>query len=181
MLKLHNDNKLNSNENSSSSFIPEKNFVQRQRQRKSKTIRNEIPDILTKSNSSLKQPQKLLLGRSTKKRMTQLEKNIDLPDTLLGLNEYKEMKFAKNNHTIKKLRKSCYNPDLPDILEPVQEIITSNIPKPCIAKEESKNQELEEIKKKKKLDEIKKLEEKKKESIEKGQNKKKNLVYRRII
>lgn len=76
--------------------------------------------------------------------MSQLENNIDLPDTLLGFNEYKEIKTFKDTHYARKLRASSLNPDLPDVLEPINEIYTSNMPKPYIIKEESKNQEITE-------------------------------------
>ena len=62
--------------------------------------------------------------------MTQLEKNIDLPDTLLRLDEFKKINVPKNSHVVKKLTSTSLNPDLPDVLEPIEEIITNNLPKP---------------------------------------------------
>ena len=167
-------------EGSSSSLIEESNlkennnnnynFISRQRCRKSKTIRNENPDILINQNESIKQSQKLLQGRKSKKRMTQLEKNLDLPDTLLGLNEYKEFKFQKDSHILRKLRTSCLNPDLPDVLEPIEEIITSNMSKPYEVKEEKEEKKIEilesHFERLKKLEEMKnEIEEEKKKLI----------------
>ena len=74
--------------------------------------------------------------------MYQLEKNIDLQDTLLCTNEYKEIKIYKDTHHARKLRSSSLNPDLPDVLEPVNDIYSSNMPKPYMIEEESKNPEL---------------------------------------
>ena len=73
--------------------------------------------------------------------MSQLEKNIDLPDTLLALNEFKQNNLPRNPHVVKKSTSTSLKPDLPDILEPIQEIITNNLPKPLTIKEESKNPE----------------------------------------
>ncbi len=130
--------------NPAKSQIPkDQNFIKRQkRYYKSKTIKDEIPDALYNSNSMVRQSEKLSNVRKNKKHMSQLENNIDLPDTLLGFNEYKEIKIFKDTHHARKLRASSLNPDLPDVLEPVNEIFTSNMPKPYIIKEESKNQEI---------------------------------------
>ena len=141
----------------------DKNFIKRQNKfHKSKTLKDEMPDALYNSNSIVKQSEKLSNVRRSKKRMTQLEKNIDLPDTLLGFNEYKENKIHKDTRVRKMLRSESLHPDLPDILEPINEIITSTMPKPYVIKEESKNQEISEndynkeefIKEEKKEDEI---------------------------
>ena len=123
----------------------DKNFIKRQNKfHKSKTLKDEMPDALYNSNSIVKQSEKLSNVRRSKKRMTQLEKNIDLPDTLLGFNEYKENKIHKDTRVRKMLRSESLHPDLPDILEPINEIITSTMPKPYVIKEESKNQEISE-------------------------------------
>ena len=117
----------------------DKNFIKRQNKfHKSKTLKDEMPDALYNSNSIVKQSEKLSNVRRSKKRMTQLEKNIDLPDTLLGFNEYKENKIHKDTRVRKMLRSESLHPDLPDILEPINEIITSTIPKPYVIKEASK-------------------------------------------
>ena len=61
------------------------------------------------------------------------------------MNEYKEIQFQKDIHISRKLKASCLNPDLPDFLEPVEEIVTSNLPKPYEIKEQSKNEEQSKI------------------------------------
>ena len=66
------------------------NFISRQRCRKSKTIRNENPDILINQNESIKQSQKLLQGRKSKKRMTQLEKNDKMKQVIYEKNKQLE-------------------------------------------------------------------------------------------
>ena len=130
---------------SKSQLQKDQNFIKRQKKfYKSKTIKDEIPDALYNSNSMVRQSEKLSNVRKNKKHMSQLENNIDLPDTLLGFNEYKEIKTFKDTHYARKLRASSLNPDLPDVLEPINEIYTSNMPKPYIIKEESKNQEITE-------------------------------------
>ena len=119
------------------------NFTKRQKKfRLTKTLKDDVPDSLVHSNSSVKISDKLLNVRRSKKRMTQLEKNIDLPDTLLGFNEFKQIKIPKDTHVTKKLRSSSLNPDLPDVLEPVYEIKSSQMRKPYMVQEESKNQEI---------------------------------------
>jgi hypothetical protein len=121
----------------------DQNFVNRQKKfHKSKTIKDDAPDSLYNSNSMIKVSEKLSNVRRTKKRMTQLEQNIDLPDKLLGIDEFKERITPKDTHKFKQLRTTSLNPDLPDILEPINEIITTKLPKPFTNKEESKNQEL---------------------------------------
>ena len=117
------------------------NNFKRHRPHKSKTIKNEVPDELIKFNSSVKQPEKIFQGRKGKKRMTHLEKNIDLPDTLLAQDEFKQNNLPRNPHVVKKLTSTSLNPDLPDVLEPIQEITSNNLIKPYIIREESKNPE----------------------------------------
>ena len=97
---------------------------------KSLTIKNEYPDTLINLNSSIKQPEKLLNVRKYKKRMTRLHKNIDLPDNLLGFDEYKEISMLKDIHISREIKTSGFNPDLPDILEPINGTKYSNLPKP---------------------------------------------------
>ena len=135
----NNNNKISLNiKGRASALLPNPtNLLNRRRQIKSKTIKNELPDTLINPSSSIKQPEKLFNIRKSKKRMTQLEKNIDLPDTLLAMDEYKQMNFQTDTHISRKLRASCLNPDLPDFLEPVEEIITSNLPKPYDVREEN--------------------------------------------
>jgi hypothetical protein len=135
----NNNNKISLNiKGRASALLPNPtNLLNRRRQTKSKTIKNEMPDTLINPSSSIKQPEKLFNIRKSKKRMTQLEKNIDLPDTLLAMDEYKQMNFQTDTHISRKLRASCLNPDLPDFLEPVEEIITSNLPKPYDVREEN--------------------------------------------
>ena len=121
----------------------EQNFINRQRKfHKSRTIKDDAPDSLYNSNSTVKISEKISNVRKSKKRMSQLEQNIDLPDKLLGINEFKERITPKDTHKFKQLRTTSLNPDLPDILEPINEIITTKLPKPFTNKEESKNQEL---------------------------------------
>ena len=131
--KLHLINEQNETKNITNNF--------KRKQQKSKTIKNEVPDELINLNSSIKKQEQLFQGRKGKKRMTQLEKNIDLPDTLLRLDEFKKINVPKNSHVVKKLTSTSLNPDLPDVLEPIEEIITNNLPKPYTIKEERKNQE----------------------------------------
>ena len=52
----------------------ETEFLKRRRQFKSKTIKNEAPDKLISSISSVAHPEKLLNIRKNKRRMSQLEK-----------------------------------------------------------------------------------------------------------
>ena len=124
-----------------SSTQKDPNFIKRQKNfRKTKTIKDDVPDALYNSNSAIIQSQKLTSVRKNKLRMSCLEQNIDLPDTLLGIDEYKEIKIFKDKHVTRKLRASLLKEDLPDVLEPVNEIIASHLPKPY--NEESKNPEI---------------------------------------
>ena len=128
----------------------ETEFLKRRRQFKSKTIKNEEPDKLISSISSVAHPEKLLNIRKNKRRMSQLEKNIDLPDNLLAMDEFKETKIPSHTHNSRKFRASCLNPDLPDFLEPIKEITIPNLSKPYELneikeiKEEAKNKSVDE-------------------------------------
>ena len=159
-LPQNNNNKISlTNKGRASALLPNPtNLLNRRRQIKSKTIKNELPDTLINPSSSIKQPEKLFNIRKNKKRMTQLEKNIDLPDTLLAMDEYKQINFQKDTHISRKLRASCLNPDLPDFLEPVEEIITSNLPKPYKEENEENSSNINSLN-----EELKLLEEKRKE------------------
>ena len=113
------------------SFQRDQYFISRHKKfHKSKTIKDDIPDSLYNSNSTIKVSEKLTNVRRSKKRMTQLEQNIDLPDRLLGINEYKERKTPRDNHKLKELRTTSLNPDLPDVLQPINEIMNLQLPKP---------------------------------------------------
>ena len=149
------------------------NYMRRQKKfHKSKTIRDDAPDALHNSNSLVKRSEKLTSTRKNKLHMSQLAKNVDMPDILFGFNEYKELRMFKDTHYTRKLRSSSLNPDLPDVLEPVNENYFPSMPKPYKIKEESKNPEItedynkeefikEEIKKEEEIkDEEKKEEEK---------------------
>ena len=116
----------------------EADFLRRRREYKSKTIKNEEPDKLINSISNVSHPEKLLNVRKNKRRMTHLEKNIDLPDNLLAIDEFKKTNIPRHTHVSRTFRASCLNPDLPDFLEPIEEIITSNLEKPHEKKEEEK-------------------------------------------
>ena len=84
-----------------------------------KEIKNEI-EIFHKKNLA----EKLSNFRRENKHMTQIPQQIDKPDILFGLNEYKEInKSSKSTrfHSIKKLKSCNSSPDLPDILHPLTE------------------------------------------------------------
>ena len=126
--------KGNRNENSSSIM------------RKSSMDSKDMPDVLNDNNTNVFKPTKLLNGRQRKKHMTQIPQQ-DVPDVLLGMNEYKEVNIPRKFHSIKKPI-SSFNQDLPDSLEPVNDAATTAIPKSEVLssihkmkKEESKNQE----------------------------------------
>ena len=108
-----------------------KNKISAKNLRKSATVRsNDMPDILNPNNLELFKDEKLLNIRKDK-RMSQIQKNIDKPDTLFGLNEYKQPKKGKTSfHSIKKLRNTQSSMDLPDTLEPLKEDSNYLLPRP---------------------------------------------------
>ena len=117
--------------------------------RKSATLRsNDHPDILNLNYSKVAKDEKLTSFRK-EVGMSKISQNIDKPDTLFGLNEYKEVKKPKTFHSIKKLRNCNSVIDLPDTFEPLKEDYYNLIPRPDSMtkiknsiKEESKNQEI---------------------------------------
>ena len=126
--------KSNKNENSSSIM------------RKSSMDSIDMPDVLNDNNTNVFKPTKLLNGRKRKKHMTQIPQQ-DVPDILLGMNEYKEVNIPRKFHNIKKPISSL-NQDMPDSLEPINDAPTSAIPKSQVLtsihkpkKDESKNPE----------------------------------------
>ena len=86
--------------------------------KKTSVIKSDMPDILNENNSNVFKEEKLLNFRKEHKHMTQLPKQIDKPDTLLGLNEFGKFPI-KRFHSIKKLNYYPI-PDLPDNLEPIK-------------------------------------------------------------
>ena len=142
------------------------NYPKRQKKfHKSKSIKDDVPDALYNSNSLVKRSEKLTSTRKNKLHMSQLGKNVDIPDILFGFDEYKEIRMFKDTHYTKKLRASSLSPDPPDVLEPVKEIYMPSMPKPYKIIEESKNPEITEndYKKEEFLKEIKEEKEEKKE------------------
>ena len=116
--------------------------------KKSSVVKSDEPDILNVNNSNVFKEEKLLNIRKGRKHMTQLPRQIDQPDILFGLNEYKRFHIT-NFHNLKKL---CSNPipDLPDTLEPITEDNDNIMPIPDSINninnsknEESKNPEKE--------------------------------------
>ena len=96
--------------------------------KKSSVVKSDEPDILNVNNVNVFKEEKLLNIRKDRKHMTQLFRQNDNPDILLGLNEYKQFQI-KNFHNLRKL---CSNPipDIPDILEPIKEDNNNILPSP---------------------------------------------------
>ena len=91
-------------------------------------VSKDVPDQLVKNDSDFFKVEKAQNYRKTKKRMTQLPQNVDKPDVLLGIKEYKEIREQPNFHNIKKM--SVVIPDKPDIIESNDQNSFSNIPGP---------------------------------------------------
>ena len=93
---------------------------------------NDIPDTIKENNTNVFKAQKLSSNiRKAYRHMTQLPQQLDQPDILLGLNEYKETRLQqKRFHTIKKVTNSDSIPDLPDTLEPLSENSDNQMPRP---------------------------------------------------
>ena len=99
--------------------------------KKSSTLKSDdLPDILNGNNSNIFQSEKLTNFRKPHKHMTQLQKHIDMPDTLFGLDEYKESHPKKQFHSIKKANSSSSIADLPDSLEPINDNQFHQLPRP---------------------------------------------------
>ncbi len=136
--------------------------------KKSSTLKSDdLPDSLNDNNSNVFKSEKLTNFRKSHKHMTQLQKHIDMPDTLFGLDEYKEAHPQKNFHSIKKANSSSSIADLPDSLEPINDNQFHQLPRPesmtslkKSMREDSKNPEItnlrliEKPKEEKKLTEI---------------------------
>ena len=134
-------------------------------QRSASAISNDTPDVLNENNNAnVFKVEKLTNYRKKQKHMTQLPQQIDKPDTLFGLDEYKEVLPQNCFHSIKKLTSNDVIPDLPDTLDPIDENQFNKLPKPesmtnirKVLEEESKNPEIPlllEDKIKSRLDEI---------------------------
>ena len=99
--------------------------------KKSSTLKSDdLPDSLNDNNSNVFKSEKLTNFRKSHKHMTQLQKHIDMPDTLFGLDEYKEAHPQKNFHSIKKANSSSSIADLPDSLEPINDNQFHQLPRP---------------------------------------------------
>ena len=91
---------------------------------------NDRPDSLKEINSNVFKAEKLTNFRKPNKHMTELPHQLDKPDILLGLNEYKEIREKRIFHSIKKLTNFKSIPDAPDTLEPINEDACYQMPKP---------------------------------------------------
>ena len=107
---------------------------------------NDVPDTINENNPNIFKSEKLLNIRKRHRHMTQIPHQIDKPDILFGLNEYKEPSQKKFFHPIKRLSSSKLALDLPDTLEPIIEDKFEHFPQPELNKsrksEESKNSEM---------------------------------------
>ena len=113
---------------------------------------NDFPDILKVKSTNIFKAEKLSNFRRENKHMTQIPQQVDKPDILFGISEYKEInKSSKSTrfHSIKKLKSCNSSPDLPDVLVPLTEDFYNTIPRPeSMTKikrsknEESKNPEI---------------------------------------
>ena len=119
-------------------------------QRSASAISNDTPDVLNENNNAnVFKVEKLTNYRKKQKHMTQLPQQIDKPDTLFGLDEYKEVLPQNCFHSIKKLTSTDVIPDLPDTLDPIDENQFNKLPKPesmtnirKVLEEERKNPEI---------------------------------------
>ena len=116
-------------------------------------LSNDLPDTLKEDNSNVYKVEKLTNFRKPYKHMTQLPQQLDRPDVLLGLNEYKEIHPQNRFHTIKKLNSSSSIHDMPDTLDPIKDNQFSQMPRPesmsnikRTMKEENKNAEIAHLK-----------------------------------
>lgn len=116
-------------------------------------LSNDLPDTLKEDNSNAYKVEKLTNFRKPYKHMTQLPQQLDRPDVLLGLNEYKEIHPQNRFHTIKKLNSSSSIHDMPDTLDPIKDNQFSQMPRPesmsnikRTMKEENKNAEIANLK-----------------------------------
>jgi len=117
-----------------------------------------LPDILKEDNSNVFKAEKLTNFRKPYKHMTQLPQQLDRPDVLFGLNEYKEVHPQNLFHNIKKLNNSSSIHDIPDTLDPIKDNQFNQMPRPesmnniqSSMKEENKNAEIANLKLKEKV------------------------------
>ena len=183
--------KLKNNKLSGTMISPKNNkkdINQSKKVRKSATVKsNDIPDTLKKNNSDVFKAEKLSSFRKQPRHMSQISNQVDRPDILLGLNEYKKVNKSNRFHNIKKLKSNNFSQDLPDTFEPLKGDYYYNIPRPESMKkiklskrEESKNPEINNIRPKERQKSEKKDEKKltdineKKNETEENKDKKRN-------
>ena len=92
----------------------------------SPTNNNSVKNLNILSNET----ERLTNFRGENKHMTQMPKQTDKPDILLGLGEYKEVNQPKRFHNVKKLKSSHTVPDLPDTLSPITDNQFKQMPRP---------------------------------------------------